>query len=678
MQRASSQSGSLRDNDRVAIVGGGPAGSFFAIHLLREAKRLNRHLDVVIIEKRGLTDLGTDGFQCWGCNFCAGGISPRLNEVLEEHGLAVPEEIIQGRIDHVWIKGQWKNFRLRVPKGMRMYSVFRGSLPSKRSGRPGGFDGFLLGEALKKGARILYGKVEAVDYAASGMPRLMVRTQSGERTPLEAGFVTIATGINAHGGLDYRDDALIASLKRLNPAFVPGKSRKAFIFELEVGEEYLARHMHREIYFIEYASKHLALEHTALVPKGRFLTVAMIGKSVDEAVSAGDSQQIVHDFLTLPQIERILPGIEAAPIACACAPRMTVSTAKCPFGDRFAIIGDAVGSRLNKDGLFSAHVTANRLAQTVLQDGIDKQALAKGYGKAIKWLAADNRFGSIVFGVSRVAFTRPVLSRITYQAFATECKVRDERSRPLSVVLWKIASGTADYQEVFREMCGYGVLRSVLAGAAITLRNVAFEALLGLKWGEYGRYPTVVLKEKREALKEVLASSLGMELGESPDFERMYAIKIRGSEEEIMQELAKFGQPNARFLKLRWVEIRHIQGAPNQVGSVIRYRIPLLRLGAELRLTQRVGFETLLYQLEERLAEHGKLIFNVAPTKDGNSQLSIYAAFDYKRGKGFASRALWGGARALFPEFVHDVAWNHALCTIKEEVERERDYTPGC
>jgi len=90
-----------------------------------------------------------------------------------------------------------------------------------------------------------------------------------------------------------------------------------------------------------------------------------------------------------------------------------------------------------------------------------------------------------VFGASRVAFTTPVLSRITYQAFAIECKARDERSRPLSVVLWKIASGTADYQEVFWEMCGYGVLRSVLAGAVVTLRNVAFEALLGLKMGEY-------------------------------------------------------------------------------------------------------------------------------------------------------------------------------------------------
>jgi hypothetical protein len=282
----------------------------------------------------------------------------------------------------------------------------------------------------------------------------------------------------------------------------------------------------------------------------------------------------------------------------------------------------------------------------------------------------------VVFGASRVAFTKPVLSRVTYQAYATECKVRDERSRPLSAVLWKIASGTADYREVLRDMCSYAVLRSIFAGAADTLRNVAFEALLGLRWGEYGRYPTVVLKEKREVLKEVLASSLGMELGESPDFERMYAIKIRGSEEEIMEDLAKFGQANARFLKLRWVEVRQIQGAPNQVGSVIRYRIPPLGLGAELRLTKRVGFETLLYQVDERLSEHGKLIFHLAPTMDGNSRLSVYAAFDYKRGKRFASRVLWGGVRALFPEFLHDVAWNHALCTIKEEVERKHDYTP--
>ena len=229
--------------------------------------------------------------------------------------------------------------------------------------------------------------------------------------------------------------------------------------------------MHREIYFIEHASKHLSLEHAALVPKGRFLTVAMIGKCIDEASLPQDCQEIVQEFLSLPQIERILPGVAAAHIACACAPRMTVTTAKSPFGERFAIIGDAAGSRLNKDGLFSAHVTANHLAQTVLHSGIDRQSLSKGYGTAIKWLAADNLFGHIVFGASRVAFTPPVLSRFTYQAYATECKVRDERNRPLSEVLSNIASGTADCQEVLSDMCGYGVLRFILIGAAVTLRT---------------------------------------------------------------------------------------------------------------------------------------------------------------------------------------------------------------
>jgi len=676
IDRASSQSLSLQNDECVAVVGGGPAGSFFAIHLLREARRLNRRLDVVIVEKRGPIELDTSVLGCRGCTFCAGGISPRLHQILEEQRLSVPDEIVQGRFDYVWIQGQWKNFRLRVPKDMRMYSVFRGSLPGRRSGSPAGFDGFLLGEAVKEGARMLYGRVESMAYGTSGLPRLTVRTESGETTPLDASFVTIATGINGHCGLDYRDDSLIASVRRLNPAFVPGRSRKALIFELDVGEDYLEHNLRREIYFIEYGSKHLALEHTALVPKGRFLTVAMLGKCVDKAVLPRDTRQIVHEFLTLPQIERILPGIQAAPLACVCAPRMTVTTARSPFGNRFAIIGDAVGSRLNKDGLFSAHVTASRLAETVLRDGIDQPALAEGYGKAIQWLAADNRFGRMVFGLSRVAFTRPVVGRITYQAFATECKVRDEDSRPLTAVLWKIASGTADYGEVLREMCGSGVLRSIFLGAAVTLRNVAFEWLFGLRWGEYGRYPTVVLKEKREVLRRDLSLSLGMELGVAPDFERMYAIKIRGSAQAIGDELAKFGHPDAKFLDLRFVEVRQIGGEPNQVGSVIRYGVALAGFGAELRLTRRVGMETLLYEFDRRLADHGQLIFNVAPTKDGNSRLSIYAAFDYKRGQSFAGRVLWGAARALFPGFVHDVVWNHALCTLKEEVERKHPHTP--
>ena len=36
---------------------------------------------------------------------------------------------------------------------------------------------------------------------------------------------------------------------------------------------------------------------------------------------------------------------------------------------------------------------------------------------------------------------------------------------------------------------------------------------------------------------------------------------------------------------------------------------------------------------------------------------------------------MWKNASLLFPGFVHDVVWNHALCTIKEDVERKHDHT---
>jgi len=87
-----------------------------------------------------------------------------------------------------------------------------------------------------------------------------------------------------------------------------------------------------------------------------------------------------------------------------------------------------------------------------------------------------------------------------------------------------------------------------------------------------------------------------------------------------------------------------------------------------------VGSETLHYQVDERLVDHGMIIFNVAPTRDCNRRLAIYAAFDYKKGNGFASRMMWKAVRLLFPGFVHDVVWNHALCMIKEEVELKHDH----
>jgi flavin-dependent dehydrogenase len=657
----------LGSGDSAVVIGGGPAGAFFAIHLLREAQDLGRRIDVAIIERRGPTQATVD---CWnrrGCTYCAGGISPRLHEILEQHGLVLPNDVIQNEIDSVLIQGEWKNFPLRVPAGQRMYTVFRGSLPGSRNGGSG-FDAFLLGEAVKAGARLLPGDVRSITYAASGRPTVIFQSLSGEPVSLEAGFVAVATGINAAGGRGDQPSPLVASLQKINPDFVPGAYRKAFIFELDAGEAYLRKHMNRTIHFVEYGSRQLAIEHTALVPKGRFLTVAMIGKCVDDSAFPRNGERMVREFLALPQIDRLLPGIKDAPLACACFPSMAVMTARSPFGHRFALIGDALGSRLNKDGIYSAHVTAQSLAQAVLHDGVDVAALSKRYKRTTTWLAADNRYGQWVFRFSSLAFGRPVFSRIMYQAFATELKIRDSRNRPLGAVLWKIASGTADYREVLKSLGSYAVWRSVVVGALVTARNVATERVLGVRWGTFGRYPTVIIKEKRDALKQAIAASLGHELGAEPDFERMYAIKIRGSVKEIIDQLGQFGEPSAGYLKLRFVDVRRRSGNANEVGSVVRYRARLTSWYVDLRL-QQLGPDALLYEVSETLARQGKLIFHVAPTSDGNSRLAVYAAFDFKTGKNVVSRPLWRCGRALFPGFVHDVVWNHALCRIKDDVE---------
>ncbi len=660
----------LKDGDTVAVVGGGPSGTFFSIHLLREAKKLNRAINVVLIEKKDVPGPDKEPRCIKGCNYCAGGISPRLNELLTRSGIHVPPEVVQGEIERVWIHGLWKNFPLKVPKEMRMYSVLRGSLPARQEGGINGFDGFLLKSAAAEGARILHGEVLEIDYDGAGLPRLTVRRPSGSVDQMPAHFVALSTGVNCQRGEDYKDNSLIRSFRKVNPSFVPAGSRKALIFELEVGHEYLRRNLNREVYFIEYGSKALSLGHVALVPKGTFLTVALIGKCIDEAVLPKEAGNIVRETLALPHLRRLLPNIEAYSPACVCTPRMSVRPARHPFTDRIALVGDAVGSRLNKDGLYSAFRTAKTLAATVLHQGIDQTNLELGYGPVVRWLARDNRYGRAVFGLSRLTFSTPILSRIMYQAFATELKTRDPSKRPIGKVLWKIASGTSDYREVLVNMLNFSVHRSFLIGGLLlTLRNLLTEMFFGLKWGEYGRYPTLIIKEKRAYIKGIIERNLGIRLEDTPDFEKMYVIKIRASHKDIFDELGKFGDNDRNYLKLRFIEVKGLSGKPNEVDSVIGYHLCLLGLLLQMRLTKVRHHHTLYYSVDEKFADRGKLIFDINTTKDGNSSLVIYTAFDYKKGSGLLTRTLCRLFRLFFPAFLHDIFWNHALCRIKEDVE---------
>jgi len=661
----------LPDDDTVAVIGGGPAGSFFALHLLDEASRLQRRLQVVIIEKSRSFEDGAEAWRCKGCNSCAGGISPRLNEVLKSSGITIPAEVVEAEIERIWLQSQWKNFPFKIPDGIRMRTVFRGSLPFNRGMGLAGFDASLLEQAVAKGAQIVQGEVRRIGRARSGRLDLGIRDSSGRQRTISAGFVVVASGINAEPAGRRTDSPLLDSICELAPRFVPVKTRKALVFELEVGREYLKRYMDGEVYFLEHGSKELSLEHIALVPKNNFLTVTLIGPLIDSAAFPKDQLRIAEQVLRMPEVAAILPNVSTTDVACACAPRMAIAPANNPYGDRIAIIGDAVGSRLYKDGLYSAFLTAKSLAGTVLYSGVDQESIAEGYDGTLKWLASDNRYGRMVFAVSRMMLGSPLASRILYQAFATELKIKDKNRRHLGMVLWQIASGMADYRDIFRRMFGLRTLRSILIGLLVTLRNQFTEVIFGLRWGSLGRYPTVIAKEQREAVKAALVSTLGIELDRDLDFERMYVIKIRSAPSALFAELGKFGDPTRSFFKIRFVKVRRIQGSPNEVGSVVRYQGWPSALALDMSLERVVPDRGLYYRVSEELADRGKLIFDVNRTKDGNSRLVIYTAFNFKKGASLAARCLWGLVRWFFPHYLHDVIWNHALCCIKAEVERQ-------
>lgn len=662
----------LTDGSRVSVIGGGPAGAFFAIHLLREAAQAHRNIAVTIIEQKA--DPGIEGAQ-WsiqGCNCCAGGISPELHERMKNIGIRIPRDIIREEYSHVWIHGFWKNFPLGLFPGQRMYSVFRGTLPRDRNEASGGLDAFLLNKAVEQGANVIAGEALRIAYTPLNHPLITISPSSGGVFTLESDFAVMAAGINLHPDSVHAKSDLFRSYRKINPRFVPPKARRALIFELKPGRDYLKKHLNKEMYFVESGWGELHLEHSALAPKGDYLTVTLVGQSIDQAALPGDAGKIMSMFLALRHIRMILPQIDlnTTPVACMCSPYMAVGVSQRPFGHRVAVIGDAAGAKLYKDGLYSALISARVLAETIMTRGTDSRSLSEGYGRWVKWLKKDVRYGRLVFSVIRLAFSYPLLSRVVYQAFATEMKFKEMKQWPLGNIFRKIGTGTADYKNIFRELFTAPVIRSLVTGVTKTARNILTEAFFGIRWESYGKYPTVILKEKRDYFKGAIAASLGIELDNAPDMERMYAIKIRATAEEIFEELGKFGDPGSKFLKLRFVDVRKISGTPNQPGAVIRYRLRKLPVAMDIRLVRCVPGRSLLYEPDALFTTRGKLIFDVTPTRDGNHRLAIYTAFNFRKGRGIVSKWLWGLLKLSFPDYAHDVVWNHAVCCIKGEVER--------
>lgn len=92
----------LDDGSRVAVMGGGPAGSFFSYFLLQMARRTGLRVDVDIYEPRDFFATGPKG-----CNMCGGIISESLVQNLAAEGINLPASVVQRGIDSYLLHMDW-------------------------------------------------------------------------------------------------------------------------------------------------------------------------------------------------------------------------------------------------------------------------------------------------------------------------------------------------------------------------------------------------------------------------------------------------------------------------------------------------------------------------------------------------------------------------------------------
>jgi flavin-dependent dehydrogenase len=115
---------SLENGARVAVIGGGPAGSLFSFFLLGLAERMDMQLKVDIYEPR---DFFLPAPQ--GCNMCAGIISETVVQNLATEGINLPASVIQKAANSYVLHTDAGSQRNAAFYEKRIGAMFRGDGP---------------------------------------------------------------------------------------------------------------------------------------------------------------------------------------------------------------------------------------------------------------------------------------------------------------------------------------------------------------------------------------------------------------------------------------------------------------------------------------------------------------------------------------------------------------------
>ena len=411
---------SLDDGSRVAVVGGGPAGSFFSYFLLQMAESIGTALSVDIFEPRHFTHCGPAG-----CNHCGGIISESLVQHLATEGIVLPSTIVQRAIDSYVLHMDAGTVQIETPlHEKRIAAVFRGGGPRDEMSVTPSFDGHLQGLAVDRGARIVRKLVTDITWE-DGRPRIHHADGAGDTYDL----VALAVGVNSR------------LLERVPGSTVPYRSpatAMTYICEFRVDRDTIERTLgtSMHVFLLDIPR----LEFAALIPKGDIITLVLLGTRIDQA--------LVTSFLGTPEVRSTLPpGVDFDARVCNCTPFINVRGAAPPWADRLVALGDSGVTRLYKDGIGAAYRTAKAAAVTSVFHGVAARDFERHFGPTCRAISRDNAIGKFIFAFNET-LQRTAVSRRAILRMTTREQLLAGRSRHMSQVLWDLFSGSAPYREI--------------------------------------------------------------------------------------------------------------------------------------------------------------------------------------------------------------------------------------
>ena len=438
----------LTDGSRIAVVGGGPAGSFFSYYTLEFAKRFDLELELDIFEAKDFTKIGSSG-----CNHCGGIVSESLVQELATDGLVIPSEIIQRGINTYTMHTEQGTRIIRTPSDeQRIAAVFRGCGPRGCLDKSvKGFDNYLLNLCREKGAGLIPEKVTLIERTKDG-----VIVGSSKSAARKYDLVVGAAGLNTKTLELFRGICPSYSLPEVTRAYISEFMMKPADIENSLGNS-----MH--VFLLDLPR----ITFGALIPKYNYVTLVLLGKEINK--------DIVQQFIKADQVRACFP--ENFPIErtapCQCYPFINIKQGNHAYADRVVLIGDSASSKLYKNGIGAAFITAKAAARTVVFEGIGERHFEKYYKPMCNQLDKDNWVGKWIFWATRIIQKSTLLKRGMLDLVGKE-QAQEDSAQRMSAALWDTFTGSAGYINIFRRFLHpallFGFLRSTLV-SSIPLNN---------------------------------------------------------------------------------------------------------------------------------------------------------------------------------------------------------------